>query len=522
YQLLFQSEYDWNHTEAKQPVGLAFKDGRIQENRGKVLGGSSSVNGMVYNRGNRQTFDDWAHEFGAEGWTYREVLPYFKKFENNTDPQIVGDGTYHGTNGSVQITSWPQPVDPIVRIYQKAMNELGYNTTDINGAVQTGTAVLQAFIDSRGRRSSIANCYLDPNPFPQNLDILTGAHVIKILFNGQKAIGVVFVRNGLKYTVKTRREVIVSAGSIGSPQLLMLSGVGPRQELEKWGIPVVADLPVGENLQNHPALDLNFAIKEQFHDLVDSGDSELTIDNLYEYYTNGSGVLTKYYNCMTYRSTKSNNNTDFPNVSLQLALLKYPKDPSRVTVVQFEAQDEWKAYNRHLLGKPYFFVQPTLERIRSRGFVRLESTDPFVYPVINSRFLSDPQDFEDMVDITLWAFYVFEHPSIAPYVRPHKPIPGCKFCAEQPFAHKCDAYIRCLIRQVTYTGCHLVGSCRMGAAHRRDTVLDPRLRVKGVDGLRVCDASVMPTVTNGNTNAPVIMIGEKCADLVKEDNSVSA
>jgi choline dehydrogenase len=210
------------------------------------------------------------------------------------------------------------------------MNELGYNTTDINGPVQTGTAVLQAFIDSRGRRSSIANCYLDPNPFPQNLDILTGAQDIL-------------------------------------------------------------------------------------------------------------------------------------------------------------------------------------------------STDPFVYPVINSRFLSDPQDFEDMVDITKWALYVFERSSIAPYVRPHKPIPGCKFCAGQRFAHKCDAYIRCLIRQVTYTGYHLVGSCRMGAAHRRDTVVDHRLRVKGVDGLRVCDASVMPTVTNGNTNASVIMIGEKCADLVKEDNnSVSA
>jgi choline dehydrogenase-like flavoprotein len=300
----------------------------------------------------------------------------------------------------------------------------------------------------------------------------------------------------------------------------MLSGVGPRHELQKWDIPVVADLPVGENLQNHAALDVNFAIKEQFHDLVYSGDSTLTVDNLYEYYTNGSGVLSKYYNCLTYLSTKSNNNPDFPNVSLELALLKYPKDPSQVTVVQFEAQDEWNAYNRDLLGKPYFFIQPTLERVRSRGFVRLQSVNPFVYPVINSRFLSDAQDFEDMVDITKFAFYVFERSSVAPYVRRHKAVPGCEFCAGQRFTYECDAYIRCLIRQVTYTGYHLVGTCRMGADHRRDTVLDPRLRVKGVHGLRVCDASVMPTVTNGNTNAPTIMIGEKCAHLIKEDNQL--
>jgi len=207
------TEYDWNYTMAQQFVGLAYEDQRIQENRGKVLGGSTTINGMVYNRGNRRTYDIWAQEYGAIGWSYREVLPYFKKFENNTDPNIVANG-YHGTSGPIQITSWPQPIDPIMLLHQKALNEMGIRTTDINGPQQVGTAIAQAFIDAKCVRSSTANAYLDPNPFPNNLHIITRAFVTKLLFNGNTATGVEFVRYGKRFTVNTRREVIVSAGII--------------------------------------------------------------------------------------------------------------------------------------------------------------------------------------------------------------------------------------------------------------------------------------------------------------------
>ncbi|CAG2105589.1 unnamed protein product [Medioppia subpectinata] len=366
-----------------------------------------------------------------------------------------------------------------------------------------------------------ANAYLNPNPFPANLDISTDSLVTKVLFNGLTARGVEFVKNGRTYRVNTRREVIVSAGAVNTPQLLMLSGVGPRDQLTAFGIPVVADLPVGHNLQNHAALDINFLIKDQFNHLVNSGDSDLNVDKLYEYFVNNTGELTKYYNSITYLNTKSNVNPDFPNVAFETALLKYPKDPSKVTVVEFEPlKDEWNRYYSDYLDKNYFFVQPILERVRSYGYVRLQSSDPSVYPIINSNFLSHPLDFEDFVDITKFVFRFFEKSGISSYVKRAKPIPGCRMCPGVRFTHECDSYIRCLIRQITYTGYHLVGTCRMGAADRADTVVDPRLRVKGVRGLRVCDASVMPTITNGNTNAPTIMIGEKCADLIKQDNAL--
>ena len=301
----------------------------------------------------------------------------------------------------------------------------------------------------------------------------------------------------------------------------MLSGIGPRNLLNTFNIPVLAELPVGEHLQNHAGMNVNYLIKDEYQDLVKTGDPTITLDNLYEYYTNGSGVLSQYYNSFTYLSTKSNPDTEWPNVALESVLLRFPKDLDHFGAYQLGARRrEWDQYYEEFYGKNYFFLQPLLERPRSFGYVRLLSGSPFVYPEINPLFLTHPQDFQDFVDITTFLFYVYERSSIAKYVIPHKPIPGCHFCPNQRYVYKCESYIRCYIRQLTYTGYHPVGTCRMGDPNRRDTVVDPRLRVKGFDGLRVCDASVMPMVTNGNTNAPTMMIGEKCADLIKEDNNL--
>ena len=308
-------------------------------------------------------------------------------------------------------------------------------------------------------------------------------------------------------------------GAINTPQLLMLSGIGPRQQLESFGIPVLADLPVGEHHQNHPGMNINFLIKDKYQDLVMSGDPDMTVNKLYEYYVNNSGELTEYYNSLTYLSTHNNPDTNWPNVEMEAALLRFPPNLDEFGPYQLGARrSEWDVYYKDFYRKNYVFTQVLLQIPRSFGYVRLVSSNPFVYPEINPRFLTNPTDFQEFLEMTKFLFYFYERSSFAPYLEPHRPIPGCKFCPNQRYVYECDSYISCYIKQLTYTGYHPVGTCRMGAHKRPDTVVDPRLRVKGFKGLRVCDASIMPLVTNGNTNAPSMMIGEKCADMVKEDN----
>ena len=299
----------------------------------------------------------------------------------------------------------------------------------------------------------------------------------------------------------------------------MLSGIGPKEHLQQLGIPVLADLPVGEFHQNHPSMNVNFLIKDEYQHMVRTGDPDMTVDRLYEYYMNGSGDLGKFYNSVTYMSTRNNPDHDWPNVAMEAACLRFPNNLDEFSLYKFGGgRREWDVYYKNFYRKNYFFSQVLLQIPRSFGYIRLLSKDPFVYPEINPQFLKHPKDFDDFLEITKFLFYFYERSSIARYLEPHKPIPGCRFCVNQRHVFECESYIRCYIKQKTYTGYHPTGTCRMGDESRPDTVVDPRLRVKGIKGLRVCDASIMPLVTNGNTNAPALMIGEKCADLVKEDN----
>ena len=299
----------------------------------------------------------------------------------------------------------------------------------------------------------------------------------------------------------------------------MLSGIGPRDQLKKFGIPVLADLPVGENYQNHVITNINYLIKPEYQNLVVNGNSELTIDNVYEYYTNHSGTLTNFYSAITYWNTRSNEDTSWPNAATEDRALHFPTSLDGFRTYRFgKRRAQWERYYQDFYGKNYIFVQPFLQKVRSFGYVRLRSSNPFVYPLINPKFLTHPQDFDDFVDMLKFLFYFFERSSFAAYLVPHKPIPGCQFCPDQRYIYECDSYIRCYIIQLTLTGYHPVGTCRMGDPRRPDTVVDPRLLVKGFEKLRVCDASVMPLIPNGNTNAPAIMIGEKCAHMIIQDN----
>ncbi|CAG2181099.1 unnamed protein product, partial [Oppiella nova] len=301
------SEYDWGYKNVRNPeVGVAFTGGQIPQNRGKVLGGSSTLNAVIFNRGNRKDYDNWALQYGAKGWSYKEVLPYFMRFENNTDPRVVAESPgYHSTEGPVQIKSWHLP-EPIIHHHQRALHELGHKDTDINGPQQVGTCIMQAFQRTDGMRSSTANSYLDPNPHPHNLHILTYAHATKILLGALKGLSaeaVEFQKDGKLHRVKARREIIVSAGSINTPQLLMLSGIGPKKHLKDLRIPVKVDLPVGEFLKDHPSLSLPTLVKDER--LVHPS-AELNVRQMHQFFSNGSGPLTEFFHSITYLSTKYN------------------------------------------------------------------------------------------------------------------------------------------------------------------------------------------------------------------------
>ena len=298
----------------------------------------------------------------------------------------------------------------------------------------------------------------------------------------------------------------------------MLSGIGPADHLNQMGIGVRADLPVGNYLKNHVVTSIDLLLKDKYQDLVVWGDSDLTVDRLYEYYTNHSGILTQHYLHNTYFSTRSNTDKEWPNGCYQTMAQRMGQSLNDLRLWRFgQRRHQWDLYFKDFYGKNTLSSEPFLQRPRSYGFVRLQSSNPFVYPIIDPKFLSDPQDLEDFVDIVKFTFYVYERSSIARYFVPLKPIPGCHFCPNTQYIYECDSYIRCYIIQFSFTGYHPVGTCRMGDSRRTDTVVDPQLRVKSFGALRVCDASVMPSLTNGNTYAPTLMIGEKCADIIKMD-----
>ena len=295
----------------------------------------------------------------------------------------------------------------------------------------------------------------------------------------------------------------------------MLSGIGPKEHLKELGIPVKADLPVGDNLQDHPSLSLNTLMADPRNA---NSAPRLDVRQMHEFFTNASGPLTEFYHSITYFNTKYNDDPKFPDVAFETIVQRFPDNLAVPVVNEFEDTEKWNKYFEPFLDKYYMFFQPILMRVKSFGKLRLVSKNPFDYPLIDPKFLADPQDYKALFEATKFVIRFLEKSPFSKYVVPLRPIPGCSFCKLKA-VHNCDQYINCLIKQLTRTGYHPIGTTRMGAINRNDVVVDPRLRVKGVGRLRVCDSGVMPEVINANTNAASIMIGEKCADLIKQDNS---
>ena len=317
------------------------------------------------------------------------------------------------------------------------------------------------------------------------------------------------------HTVYARKEVVLSAGAVRSPQLLMLSGIGHTHHLRQFGIPVLKDLPVGDNFQDHPAVSIHTWIKDGREKGLVNREARMTPDQLYELFVLKRGPLARATDTLTYFSSSNNSDQSWPNI-FYYTKVQYLHDLNIIVGEHPTSEPEWLDHYRPYINQYMFQFAPHLYLCKSYGTVRLQSNNPLDQPLIDPNFLAHPQDREDLIEMIRFVLYFIENSAISPHIRIMAPPPGCNYCPDRPL-WKCDPYIDCLIVKTGKSGYHLTGGVRMGDPNRKDVVVDPRLRVKGVSGLRVCDASIMPKIINANTYAISIAIGEKCADMLKED-----
>ncbi len=448
---------------------------------GKVLGGSSSVNAMIYIRGHRADYDHWAAQ-GNPGWSYDEVLPYFRRAEHNER----GASAFHGSNGPLNVMDLRSP-SRFGAMFIKAGEQAGFpGNRDFNGADQEGVGMYQV-THRAGERFSAAKAYLKPNLARPNLEVLTGAQAHRILLDGKRAVGVEFMQGRQLRQIKAQREVLLSSGALQSPKLLMLSGIGPQLHLEALGVASVHHLPgVGRNLHDHIDV-VQVLDAPRATDLfgVSMTGVSRAIQGIFEWRNKRTGMLTTNF-AEAGGFIKSQPGEHIPDLQLHFVIGKL--------INHGRTTSFGHGFSCHLC----------LLRPRSRGSVELASKDPMAAPLIDPNYLSDPDDMERMVRGFKLMRNLLAQPALSSLDG--KELATCA-------AARSDAQIEQFIRDYADTIYHPAGSCRMGVGPM--DVVDAQLRVHGIQGLRVVDASIMPRLVGGNTNAPVIMIAEKAADMIK-------
>ena len=471
-------KFGWGFSTEPQP-GLNGRRG--YQPRGKVLGGSSSLNAMIYTRGQREDYDHWA-ALGNPGWSFDEVLPYFKRAENNER----GGDAFHGSGGPLNVKDLPEP-NPFSKLFVDAGVAAGFPANnDFNGASQEGVGMYQV-THRNGERHNIARAYLHPAMGRPNLQVITSAHTTRILLEGRRAVGVEYHKDGALHQVRATREVLLSAGALQSPQILMLSGIGPGAHLQQQGIAVLHDLPgVGAHLHDH--IDVvqvvSAAAEKDLFGVSLSGLLRIARGAL-QWRNSRTGLLTTNF-AEAGGFVRSRATEDRPDLQLHFVVAKLV-DHGRKTVFGY-------GYSGHVC----------LLRPLSRGNLTLASSDPMAAPRIDPNFLGERDDVDRLVQ----GFKVLRTIlSQAPLARR-----GGRE-VDVLAAAQTDAQIEQFLRTYADTVYHPVGSCRMG--NTAMDVVDAQLRVHGMQGLRVVDASIMPQVVSGNTNAPTVMIAEKAVDMIR-------
>ncbi|MEO0471991.1 MAG: choline dehydrogenase [Bacteroidota bacterium] len=474
YTKLFRSKVDWAlHTVPQEELA----NRHMFQPRGKTLGGSSSTNCMAYIRGNALDYDEWAN-LGNEGWDYESILPYFIKSEHNEQ----FEDTFHGQGGPLNVTHAKHYRTPMGDAFIQAHQELGYALTgDFNGQQQEGAGRFQ-FTIREGRRWSTAAGFLRDAMRRPNLRVITHAQVRRIVVRDGQAVGVAFQRKGRVQQAFCQREVILSAGAFHSPQLLMVSGIGPAEHLQEVGIEVLHDLPgVGQNLQDHLICGMCCRVQHP-----SSLNTQETIGNLLTYFLKRKGPFTvSPLEANSFLKTQPG--LDRPDMQLHFA-------PAHGTDMH-----DYAALPKTENG---FSILPTLVRPKSVGTLSLASPDPLQAPLIDPRYFSDEADRQTMLRGMRIAIQLMQSDAF----RALKP--EIYF----PEKYETDADLNEHLNHNVETCYHPVGTCKMG--HDPMAVVDDQLRVRGIQGLRVIDASIMPSIITGNTNAPVIMIGEKGSDMI--------
>lgn len=482
------ARYDWGYTSEPE---AHLNNRRLACPRGKVIGGSSSINGMVYVRGHAMDYDHWA-EAGADGWRYADVLPYFKRMETWHDGGHGGDPAWRGTDGPLHVTRGPRD-NPLFQAFVDAGQQAGYEVTgDYNGEKQEGFGPMEQTV-WKGRRWSAANAYLKPALKRPNCDVIRGL-ATRIVIKDGRATGVEIDQGGQRQHLIANREVIVAASSINSPKLLMLSGIGPAEHLASHGIDVIADRPgVGGNLQDHLELYIQMAASQpitlyKHWNLI----SKAVIGAQWLFTGKGLGASNQFESAAFIRSRAG---VPYPDIQYHFLPIAVRYDG--------QAAAEGHGFQAH--------VGPM--RSKSRGRVSLRDANPASAPEIRFNYMSHPDDWEEFRTCIRLTREIFAQEAFAPYVK-HEIQPGIDV--------QSDAELDDFIREHAESAYHPCGTCRMGRADDPNAVVDPQGRVIGVEGLRVADSSIFPRITNGNLNAPSIMVGEKMSDHILGRDPLSA